>query len=69
VVDYLDDHCEASKVFSVGEKHNAADLDKPPLRGIDFDICHSNGTTRIPMISSNFGKTKCEGVDYMSFEC
>ena len=43
VVDYLNNNCEASNIFSVGEKYNAADLDKPPLRGIDFDIWHTDG--------------------------
>lgn len=27
----------------MGEEHNAADLDLPPLRGFDFDFRHTEG--------------------------
>lgn len=41
VIDYLNDYCEASNIFTVGKKYNSANLDESPLRGNDFNLCHS----------------------------
>jgi len=43
VVDDLNDSCQAVDEFTVGEEHNAADLDQPPLRGADLHFCHRGG--------------------------
>lgn len=43
VVDYINNNSEASNIFSVGEKYNATDLDKPPLQIADLNIWHSDG--------------------------
>ncbi len=37
---YLDDDGEATKVGSVGEKDDAADLNVSPCGGVDLDLGH-----------------------------
>ena len=40
MIDDLDDGSKAIDVRAMSEEHNAADFDKPPLRGLDLDFCH-----------------------------
>jgi hypothetical protein len=39
----LDDCCQAADVWTVGKEYNTANLDEPPLRGVDVDLCHLDG--------------------------
>lgn len=41
MINDLDNCCQASAVWSVGEKDDTPNLDEPPLGGFDIDICHS----------------------------
>jgi len=44
----LNDDCQSAGELSVGEEHNAADLDEPPLRGGDIDLCHAGCIYALP---------------------
>lgn len=51
MIDNLDNYCQTSCVLSVCEEHDPSNLDLPPLRGVDLDICHANRTTAEGLIS------------------
>ena len=51
MIDDLDDYCQSSCVFSVGEEHHTSNLDQPPLRGVDLDVCHTDRTAAEGFIS------------------
>lgn len=51
MIDDLDNYCQSSCVFSVGEEHHTSNLDQPPLRGVDLDVCHTDRTTAEGFIS------------------
>ena len=51
MIDDLDNYCQSSCVFSVGEEHHTSNLDQPPLRGVDLDVCHTDRTTAECVIS------------------
>ena len=38
---------QSANVWAVGEKHDAANLDQPPLRGLDLDFCHSGNISSV----------------------
>ncbi len=37
----LNDHCQSAGELPVCKEDNAADLDEPPLRGCNLDLCHA----------------------------
>ncbi len=39
----LDDCCQAADVWTVGKEYNTPNLDEPPLRRVDVDLCHLDG--------------------------
>lgn len=43
VIYNLNDGCQSAGEWAVGEEHNAAHFDEPPLRGLDLDFCHLGG--------------------------
>lgn len=54
VINDFYDCCQASAVWSMGEKDDTSNLDEPPFGGFDTDICHS-GDAKIDWF--NVGKT------------
>lgn len=64
MINDFDDCCQASAVWSMGEKDDTSNLDKPPLGGFDFDFCHSGdakidwfnvgNTDRLRMLTYSF---------------
>ena len=42
---------QSTNVWAVGEEHDAANLDQPPLRGLDVDFCHSGDVSFRSVVS------------------
>lgn len=36
----LNDHSQSTSELAMGKEYNAANLNKPPLRGGNLDLCH-----------------------------
>ena len=47
MVNDFNDYCQTSRVQPMGEEHNSADLDLPPLSGFDLDVCHTKSTIAV----------------------
>lgn len=59
MINDFDDCCQASAVWSMGEKDDTSNLDEPPLGGFDTNICHS-GDAKIDWLSfGNTGRLGC----------
>lgn len=58
VINNLNNNRETSKIFSVGEKYHSTDLHKPPLRSIDFNLCHISGSVNVDLVKVPKGLIK-----------